>query len=84
MIIYDIQSKVTKIDVFLVTIVIKFRERVRSRGREVHRDRQKTEHGKKCGNCVRATLRNFSAKNVNGFMPINIFRGMMPRLCREE
>ena len=45
----DIQSKVTKIDVFLVTIVIKFRERVRSRGREVHRDRQKTEHGKKCG-----------------------------------
>ena len=35
-------------------------------------------------NCVRATLRNFSAKNVNGFMPIKIFRGMMPRLCREE
>ena len=28
MIIYDIQSKVTKIDVFLVTIVIKFREGV--------------------------------------------------------
>ena len=37
----DIQSEVTNLTPPIVT--------VRSRGREVLRDRQKTEHGKKCG-----------------------------------